>query len=88
MNSAITWNEKVIGNSKTAAPSDNGMSICLALLKLSDIHAILDGGNDYNGDLAVNGSPASLAIPDWMMPLPSPANNKPKNSKKSNRQAC
>ena len=43
VNSAITWNEKVIGNSKTAAPSDNGMSICLALLKLSDIHAILDG---------------------------------------------
>ena len=73
VNSVITWNEKVIGNSKTAAPSDSGMSICLALLKLSDIHAILDGGNDNNGGLAVNGSPASLAIPDWMMPLPSPS---------------
>ena len=71
VNSAITWNNKVIGNSKTAAPNDNGMSICLALLKLSDIHAILDKRNDNNGDLAVNGKPASLAIPDWMMPLPS-----------------
>ena len=70
VDSDITWNGKVIGNSKTSRPNDNGMAICLALLKLSDIHAILDGENDKNGNLAVNGSPASLAIPDWMMPLP------------------
>ena len=70
--SDIIWNEKVIGNSKTSAPHDNGMAICLALLKLSDIHAILDAGNKKNGDLLVNGNPASLAIPDWMMPLPRP----------------
>ena len=73
VNSDITWNKKVIGNSKTAAPHDNGMAICLALLKLSDIHAILDTGNNKNGGLVVNGNPASLAIPDWMMPLPRPS---------------
>ena len=73
VDSDITWNEKVIGNSKTAAPHDNGMAICLALLKLSDIHAILDTGNNKNGGLVVNGNPASLAIPDWMMPLPRPS---------------
>jgi folate-binding protein YgfZ len=72
VNSDIIWNEKVIGTSKTTAPQDNGMAICLALLKLSDIHAILDTGNDKNGSLAVNGNPASLAIPDWMIPLPRP----------------
>ena len=73
VDSDVTWNEKVIGNSKTAAPHDNGMAICLALLKLSDIHAILDTGNNKNGGLVVNGNPASLAIPDWMMPLPRPS---------------
>ena len=70
--SEVTWNEKVIGNSKTSAPHANGMAICLALLKLSDIHAILDAGNGKNGGLMVNGNQASLAIPDWMVPLPRP----------------
>jgi folate-binding protein YgfZ len=73
VNSDITWNEKVIGNSKTAAQYYNGMAICLALLKLGDIHAILDTGNDKTGNFMVNGNPASLAIPDWMMPLPRPS---------------
>ncbi len=73
LDSDITWNGKVIGNSKTAAPYDDGKAICLALLKLSDIHAILDTGNNKNGSLAVNGSPASLAIPNWMTPLPRPS---------------
>ena len=72
VDSDITWNGKVIGNSKTAAPHDNGMAICLALLKLTDIHAILDMGNGKNGGFLVNGKPASLAIPEWMEPLPTP----------------
>ncbi len=72
VDSDIIWNGKIIGNSKTAAPHDKGMAICLALLKLSDIHAILDTGNDKNGGLVVNGNPASLAIPDWMVPLANP----------------
>ena len=68
-----------MGNSKTAAPHENGMAICLALLKLSDIHAILDAENNRNGNacyengrLEINGKSASLAIPDWMLPLPRP----------------
>ena len=80
VDSNITWNEKVIGKSKTAAPHENGMAICLALLKLSDIHAILDTKdnrnereNYKNGGLLVNGKRASLTIPDWMMPLPRPS---------------
>ncbi len=72
VDSDIIWEGRVIGNSKTAAPHDNGMAIFLALLKLSDIHAILDKGNNKKGGLVVNGSLASLAIPDWMMPLPRP----------------
>ena len=37
-----------------------------------DIHAILDAGNNKNGGLAINENPATLAIPDWMRPLPRP----------------
>ena len=73
VDSDVTWNKKVIGNSKTSAPHVNGMAICLALLKLSDIHAILDEGNDSNWGFTVNCNPAVLAIPDWMMPLPRPS---------------
>ena len=40
LNSDIIWNNKIIGSSKTAAPQDDGVAICLALL-LIDIHAIL-----------------------------------------------
>ena len=84
LHSDIIWNGKVIGTSRTTAPIDNGTAVCLALLKLSDIHTILDAGNnniikDKNGSdrsknsgLTVNDNPASLAIPDWMMPLPRP----------------
>ncbi len=72
VDSDVTWNEKIISTSKSSAPHVNGMAICLALLKLSDIHAILDAGNDKNGGLAINGNPASLAIPNWMVPLPRP----------------
>mgnify|MGYP007000119151 CR=1 len=66
-NKAQISKAKAIGKSKTTAPHNDGMAICLALLKLIDIHAILDAGNNKNGSLAVNGNPASLAIPDWMM---------------------
>ena len=73
VDSDIIWNGKVIGKSKTAAPHDNGVSIFLALLKLSDIHAILEKGHNRDGGLVVNGNLASLAIPDWMLPLPRPS---------------
>ena len=84
IDSDIIWQDTVIGKSKTAAalavpiagenePTDT-KSICLALLKLSDIHNILDAPADGDGPttdgLMINGHAAVLALPDWMQPLP------------------
>ncbi|MGB1900958.1 MAG: hypothetical protein ACPHOZ_07015, partial [Candidatus Puniceispirillaceae bacterium] len=84
IDSDITWQGSVIGKSKTAAaltvpiagehePTDT-KSICLALLKLSDIHNILDAPADGDGPtsngLMINGHTAVLALADWMQPLP------------------
>ena len=84
IDSDIIWQDTVIGKSKTAAalavpiagenePTDT-KSICLALLKLNDIHNILDAPADGDGPttngLMINGHAAVLALPDWMQPLP------------------
>ena len=84
IDSDIMWQGTVIGKSKTAAtfivpitgehePTDT-KSICLALLKLSDIHNILDAPADGDGPatngLMINGHAAVLALADWMQPLP------------------
>jgi folate-binding protein YgfZ len=85
IDSDITWRGTVIGKSKTAAaltapitgehdPTDT-KSICLALLKLIDIHNILDGPADDDG-LTINGHAAALALADWMQPLPRQAKSK------------
>jgi len=87
VNSEIMLHGTPIGNSKTAAPynrtasaapnhsgwslTDLPSSICLALLKLSDLHTVLD--DDANNGLTVNGEAAELALPNWMLPLPRPA---------------
>ena len=87
VNSEIMLHGTPIGNSKTAAPynrtasaapnhsgwslNDLPSSICLALLKLSDLHTVLD--DDANNGLTVNGEAAELALPNWMLPLPRPA---------------
>ena len=75
LHSDVLWNGKIIGSSRTSAPHDNVKAICLALLKLSDIHGILDLGNytvgeskngveiHENSNLTVNSRPALLAIP-------------------------
>ena len=79
IDSDITWQGTVIGKSKTAAaftapiagehePADT-KSICLTLLKLNDIHNILDAPADDDG-LTINGHSAALALADWMQPLP------------------
>jgi len=87
VDSDITWQGTVIGKSKTAAaltvpiasgrePTDT-KSVCLALLKLSDIHNIIDAPADGDGSttngLMINGHAAILALADWMQPLPRPA---------------
>ena len=43
-----------------------------ALLKLSDLHIILDASANDDG-LTINGHAAALALADWMQPLPRPA---------------
>jgi hypothetical protein len=43
----------------------------LALLKLTDIHLVLD--DEAHNRLSVNGEAAELALPDWMLPLRRPA---------------
>ena len=75
IDSAIVWNEKIIGNTKSSAPfkttsNPNGTTaICLALLKLTDVNSILESNNS---GLRIDGNAALLALPAWMMPLPQP----------------
>jgi folate-binding Fe-S cluster repair protein YgfZ len=84
IDSEISWQGSVIGKSKTAAAlkgsitgtheQTDAKSICLALLKLSDLHDILDtsaDGDDLTANgLMINGHAARLALADWMQPLP------------------
>jgi folate-binding protein YgfZ len=84
IDSDISWQGSVIGKSKTAAAliapitgthgQTDAKSICLALLKLSDLHDILDtsadGDDSTMNDLMINGHAARLALADWMQPLP------------------
>ncbi len=79
IDSDIMWQGTVIGKSKTAAAltvpitgtagQTDAKSICLALLKLSDLHNILDTPANDDG-LMINGHAARLALADWMQPLP------------------
>jgi folate-binding protein YgfZ len=79
IDSDIIWQGTVIGKSKTAATLNvpitgthgrtDAKSICLALLKLSDLHNILDTPANDDG-LMINGHAARLALADWMQPLP------------------
>jgi hypothetical protein len=61
---------KVIGTCKSIAPTAEGGAIALGLIKLSDLHSIQQSDNP---PLAVDGYAAQLALPDWMLPLPTPA---------------
>jgi len=79
IDSDIMWQGTVIGKTKTAAASNvpitgthermDAKSICLALLKLSDLHNILDAPTNDDG-LMINGHAARLALANWMQPLP------------------
>ena len=64
----ILLNERAVATTKTAAKIDGG-SLCLALIKLSDLHLVLGG----EAKLQVANAPADLLIPEWMKPLPKPA---------------
>ena len=60
--------DKVIGRVLSHAITGDG-AICLATMKLSDLHRLMAG----DASLTVNGHAAGLAIPDWMLPLPAPS---------------
>lgn len=47
----------------------NGGAVCLAAMKLSDLHRIMS----TNAMLSAGDYTARLAVPDWMLPLPDPA---------------
>jgi len=66
--SEIRDDDKVIGRVLSHAATEEG-AICLAAMKLSDLHRLMDG----DSCLAIDGHPARLAIPDWMLPLPAPS---------------
>ena len=73
--SEIVWQGKVIASSKTAAacPDYAEHSLTLALLKLDDIHSILDQTTSTAASsLSINGQAAQLCPPKWCLPLPVP----------------
>ena len=65
---AITSGDRALGKVlSTVCGPEGGM--CLAAMKLSDLHRLQDVGNNVE----IDGATARLALPDWMLPLPSPA---------------
>ena len=73
--SEIIWQGKVIAASKTAAscPDHAERSVALALLKLDDVHSIINQATTASTPyLSINGQAAQLCPPDWCLPLPEP----------------
>ena len=64
----VTEGETAIGTVLSRA-ADGAQMLCLAAMKLSDLHRLLNDG----GTILVDEHPAHLALPDWMLPLPDPA---------------
>ena len=60
--------DKIIGRVLSHAVTEAG-ALCLAAMKLSDLHRLMEDGDTLTAD----GHPARLAIPDWMLPLPAPS---------------
>ena len=65
---AITDDGKSLGTVlSTSSTSNIGTgSICLAAMKLSDLHRLHAG----DATAQIDGAPATLSLPDWMLPLP------------------
>ena len=73
--SEIVWQGKVIAASKTAAacPDNPEHSLTLALLKLDDIHSIIEQATTTAAScLSINGQTAQLCPPQWCLPFPVP----------------
>jgi folate-binding protein YgfZ len=65
---AVSEGERDLGTVLSVAADDEG-ALCLAAMKLSDIHRTRDGDQL----LTAGGHTARLAIPEWMLPLPDPS---------------
>ena len=65
---AVTDGERELGTVLSVAADSEG-ALCLAAMKLSDIHRI----SDSDQEVTAGGHAARLAIPDWMLPLPDPS---------------
>ena len=65
---AVKAGEATLGTVLSHAATGT-QAVCLVAMKLSDLHRLAQD----DGDLRVDGRPASLALPDWMLPLPKPA---------------
>ena len=65
---AVTDGERELGAVLSVAADSEG-ALCLAAMKLSDIHRI----SDSDQEVTAGGHAARLAIPDWMLPLPDPS---------------
>ena len=57
-----------LGTVLSTAKTEDG-AVCLAAMKLSDIHRV----QADDPDLVADGLPARMMIPDWMLPLPDPS---------------
>ncbi|MGC6498461.1 MAG: YgfZ/GcvT domain-containing protein [Candidatus Puniceispirillaceae bacterium] len=64
----ITSGDRAVGTVLSAVCGPEG-GMCLAAMKLSDLHKLQDSGDAVD----IDGATARLALPDWMLPLPSPA---------------
>ena len=60
--------ERSLGAVLSCATTGDG-AVCLAAMRLSDIHRIM--GED--SDLSADSLPARLTLPEWMLPLPDPS---------------
>ena len=66
---AVSEGKRDLGTVLSVAAGDEEGALCLAAMKLSDIHRI----NDSNHELTAGGHAARLALPDWMLPLSDPS---------------
>ena len=66
---AVSEGERDLGTVLSVAGGGGERALCLAAMKLSDIHRVNDGDHE----LTAGGHAARLAIPDWMLPLPDPS---------------
>ena len=64
----ITSHGRALGTVLSTATGPDG-DLCLAAMKLSDLHHLHETGDPVQ----IDGTTARLVLPEWMLPLPTPA---------------